>query len=117
MSKSKETLSGVITYEILPDGCLNGIYSNDHPKTQNKIFNEIARKSDENPEEILGEYICCYIDFGNTIQKCKLIIHNKSKRKQNGQYHFEWFDGKEMIFEGTGWLTRKNQLTVSYRRK
>ncbi len=110
-------LNGVMVYEILPNGCLNGVYSNDHPKTNNQIFNDVARKKiSDNGDEILGEYICGFIGSDNTVWDCKLIIHNRPKRVQNGQYHFEWYDKNDiLIFEGTGWRTKANQIAVSYR--
>lgn len=108
--------SGVIVYEIFPDGCLNGVYSNDHHLTKNKIFNEIARKIDtseagEDENNISGQYICSYIDLSNEVYICDLEIkHN------NGRYDFSWREKvtKQVKFKGTGWLTKQNQITVSY---
>lgn len=112
------TFEGIMVYEILPNGCLNGVYTNDHPDTRNEIFNGIARKRSKQEEGILGDYTCGFMSHtSDNIWECDLKIHNTPKRKRNGQYHFEWFDKKtkKMIFEGTGWLTRPNQVTVSYR--
>lgn len=123
------TLNGVIVYEILPNGCLNGVYSNDHDSTNNEIFNEIARqKFKVNGDELLGEYACSYIDLGNNIVNCDLVISNplirKHPRARHGQFDFTWYElgtydrasnTGNIIFEGTGWRTRVNQITVSYR--
>ena len=118
------TLDGVIVYEILPNGCLNGVFSNDHPDNVNhEMFNEIAKKvsniDNNGGDEIFGNYICSYIDFGNEVEICDLVIKPGHKR-QNGrrcQYDFIWQDKitKKIKFEGSGWRTRANQITVSYR--
>lgn len=115
------TFNGVAVYEILPNGCLNGVYTNDHPNTQNEILNEIARKVlNGNGDINTGKYVCSYIDAGNVTVNCDLEITTGIVRKngRSGQYDFKWYDtGKTTnpIFEGTGWLTRHNQITVSYR--
>lgn len=114
------SINGVAVFEILPNGCLNGVYSNDHPDTKNEIYNEIARKmSGDDLDSIIGTYACSFISLRNEIFNCILVIHNQSKRKKNGQYHFEWYDSdkstRKMMYEGTGWKTRDNQITVSYR--
>jgi len=57
---------GIAVYEILPNGCLNGVYSNDDPATEDEIFNEIARKHpNEVGQGIEGKYTCGYIDLKN----------------------------------------------------
>lgn len=124
-----KTFDGVIVYEILPNGCLNGVYSNDHLSTKNEIFNEIARKkSGYVGDEILGVYACSYMDVGNVIVNCILTITDPSsrvsKRANSGQFDFTWYlsgtfneekNTGTKIFEGTGWRTKVNQITVSYR--
>ncbi len=114
-----KTFDGVITYDILPDGCLNGVYSNDHPDTKNKICNEIARKitDDTNDTDALaGKYVCVYIDPDNSIGECTLVIHTRPVKRRNGQYHFEWYNkSNQKIYEGSGWRIRDNQITVSYK--
>ena len=120
-------MNGIVVFEIFPNGCLNGVYSNDHLDTKNEIFNEIARKiSGEESDEILGVYACSYIDVGNIVKNCVLVISNpllrKPPRVRKGQYDFTWYRDYNpktkkgnIIFEGTGWRTRENQITVSYR--
>ena len=106
---------GVVVYEILPDGCLNGVHSNDHQNTKNEIFNEIARKiikDDSRINVVEGDYICCYIDLANEPYICDLIISNN-----NGRYDLIWHERNQptvIKFKGTGWCTRKDQLTVRY---
>jgi len=100
---------GIVVYEIFPNGCLNGVYSNDHPLTQNEIFNEIARKKSKNAGKIDGDYTCCYIDLNNVAYICDLEIKNNSN-----QFQFTWYETgtRNVKFKGIGWLTRNNQITV-----
>jgi hypothetical protein len=107
------TLKGVIVYEIFPNSCLNGVYSNTHGKTKNEIFNEIARKKESpNDGKIEGLYTCCYIDLDSIPFICDLKISPASE----GKYKFEWMDTEKnkLKFKGIGWLTKENQITVSY---
>lgn len=110
MSKLKFT--GVVIYEILPDGCLNGIYTNDHQLTNGKIFNEIARKKSEDYNDVIGDYVCSCIDFNNQVKNCELTIRFSPK---NNQYKLDWSDNQGPLFNGIGWLTRDNQLSVIYK--
>ena len=111
-----KTFDGVCVYEILPDGCLNGVYTNDRPDTKNEMFNEIARKvSGNDKDKIIGKYVCCYIDVGNTPKICELVIQVGQRHVRNGQYDFMWYESGVMVYEGTGWRTRDTQITVSYR--
>ena len=128
------TLDGVVLYEIFPDGCLNGTFSNDHPngfitasgiRIGNRLFNEIARKIDQNnndilnnPSALIGEYICSYIDLGGIVYECRLEIslgHIRRNRRACG-YDFVWNDSTSgaILFEGSGWRIG-NQIVVSYR--
>lgn len=107
------TYNGVIVYEILPNGCLNGVYSNDHKNTKNEIFNEIARKKQkEDTNKIEGIYSCSYIDLNSEVFECDLEI-----TANNGRYEFIWTELVTGVtkFTGTGWLTRQNQITVMYK--
>lgn len=111
LSIKGKTLRGVITYEILPDGCLNGVYSNNAQKTNGEIFNEIAkRKPGQIKGEISGQYICCYIDSDYNVHECELKVTGIL----NANYEFEWHKQGVKMFEGTGWRTKQNQLTISY---
>ena len=120
------SFNGVAVYEILPNGCLNGVYTNDHPDTSNEMFNEIARRKPvaekeilAYPNDILGLYACSYIDLGNIVCECDLEIRIGRVRRngRSGLYDLFWFETgtNNLIFEGTGWRTRQNQITVSYR--
>lgn len=105
--------NGIITFEILPDGCLNGVYSNDDLATKGKIFNEIAKKInlDTSDDSITGTYNCAWFDIGAIIEESKLII----TLVNNGSYKLEWTKNGIIMFEGAGWKTRDNQLTCFYR--
>ncbi|MDB5136010.1 MAG: hypothetical protein JWP37_2613 [Mucilaginibacter sp.] len=113
--KIGKTLNGIVVYEILPDGCLNGVYSNTHKDTKNQIFNEMARKNSLFDEDkIDGIYACSNIDLANLVYTCELDIANT-----NNQYTLKWYEitskrNRILKFEGIGWRTRKNQLTVMY---
>ena len=107
------TYNGIIVYGIYLDGCLNGVYSNDHQLTNNEIFNEIARKKSKDEDEILGIYTCSYIDLSSKAYICDLEI----KIGKKAQYDFIWYETghpNKIKFIGIGWRTSKNQITVSY---
>jgi len=129
------TLDGVVLYEIFSDGCLNGVFSNNHPagfindaagnRIGNRLFNEIARKIDQNdndilnnPSALIGNYICSYIDLGGVVCECRLEI-SLGHIRRNGracEYDFIWTDRTigARIFEGSGWRIG-NRIAVSYR--
>lgn len=113
MAIQKKEYQGVISYEILPDGCLNGVYSDNHPDTENRIFNEILKKSDES-KSIDGNYKALYFDVHGP-QECTVKV--TPNKKNHGHFYFEWFSGTKRIFDGSGWQLRENQIVVSYRHK
>ncbi|MEI9933807.1 MAG: hypothetical protein WDM71_02930 [Ferruginibacter sp.] len=109
---------GVQVYEILPNGCLNGVYANEG--SLNEIFNEISRKSAKqediniDPKDILiGKYDCFYFDLNNKGEECELNIINGGS---NSQYIFKWSEkgSTSSKFEGKGWKTNHNQITIKY---
>jgi len=103
---------GVVVYEIYPNGCLNGIYAETNRLLENKIFNEILRKRDMEPENVLeGNYKSVCIDIHDTI-----IEYDVSIRDKNGKIQILWSIDNVQKYEGTGWKTRENQLTISYRK-
>jgi hypothetical protein len=113
MSKFK----GIVVYEILPNGCLNGVYSNNDLATKDEIFNEIARKHpDEGVHGIVGKYTCGYIDLNNQLHECILQITSITNTANNFQYEFVWHDkiSNAIKWKGIGWRTRDNQITVRY---
>jgi hypothetical protein len=110
---------GMIAYEIVGDGCLNGLWSNDD-KGRGKVMNEIARKkgpdskkwdkaSDENRMNINGEYNCAWIERGEVPTIAELKISN-----MGSAYSFEWLvDGVEH-FIGVGRQVGAKQVLVTY---
>jgi hypothetical protein len=102
---------GVLVYEIYPNGCLNGIYADTNRLLENKIFNEILKKRNtEIDSELTGNYKSVCIDFNETI-----IEYDVSIREKGGKIQILWSIDNVQKYEGTGWRTRENQLTVSYR--
>ena len=105
---------GIQVYEILPDGCLNGTYANEG--TSNEIYNEISRKKSESNLELtdplIGYYDCVYFDIGNKHYECDLEITKGSISK----YYFIWSEKgpTKPIFEGHGWQTNQNTITIKY---
>ena len=103
------TFSGVITFEILANNCLNGHYTNDHPDTGGQLYNEIARKISEG-NGITGQYICSYIDVGNIVKVCTLEI----REGIGDNLLFSWNMDGTQIFKGIGLLNKENRLRVEY---
>lgn len=108
---------GVQVYDILPSGCLNGVYAN--PGTNGSVYNEIARKKEkqkevlnDNADSIIGDYDCFYFDLDNERCNCNLAI----RMGTTSQYVFTWTDlVGNPIFTGEGWKTSGNQITIQYR--
>jgi hypothetical protein len=110
----KNTHKGVMVYEILPDGCLNGVGADTWSDTKNEIFNEMAKKvSDSTKGEILGTYKGVYTGLNGLLVETKLEI----SPSKEAHYSFNWYEGEsrdKWNYEGLGWLTRPNQITVLY---
>jgi hypothetical protein len=108
-----ERYIGVMVYEILPDGCLNGVGSDTHPNTNNKIFNEIARKKNGfNEQTIIGDYTCSYMNLQGQLIIADLKINQHKKSK--GRFEFSWIENENETYKGIGWKTKENQVTVYY---
>jgi hypothetical protein len=102
-------LWGMIIYEILGDGCLNGVWTNTHTESK-KLMNEIARKkrSDEK-DPIAGEYYMSWIEekggpVTGTLKIASKITH----------YSFEWIVSGKSSFMGIGILVGECRLAVTY---
>ncbi len=107
-----EKYIGVMVYEILPDGCLNGVGSDTHPNTNNKIFNEIARKKNGLNDQIIGDYTCSYMNLKGQLITADLKI--KQNKKSKGQFEFSWIEETIETYKGIGWKTKENQIAVYY---
>jgi len=113
MSKIKE---GIGLYNIELDGCLNGVYTNEHKTLGGEILNEIARirqKDKSDPTSIAGIYNCFYFDYKNARVDAELTI-----KYSNRTYEFEWVDvtgpKRHTLFKGIGYKMNEKQLAVHY---
>lgn len=106
---------GVAVYEILPNGCLSGVYCNLHKDSNDTVMNEIARKKSGDIKELKGVYTCAYIDYNGKVYECDLTIEAGPGSGHGPQYKLKWYHKADGIhFDGDGWHTRENQLTVHY---
>jgi len=109
---NKGIQKGMILYTIEKDGCLNGIYTNEHPAAAGSILNEITKKSDTKPDDLEGTYLSAYFESDNgKVTECKLAIDCKSI-----PYRFVWYKNNpnNPIWEGYGYKMRENLLAVHY---
>ncbi len=119
IANQNEELWGLIVYEIVGDGCLNGMWTNNDnllwTNNSRRIMNEIARKSDGEHNNINGDYSVTYIDFNNVTLSGTLTI-----TENNGIFNFEWTinipnnNPNPFIFTGVGMRTGERQLTAIY---
>lgn len=93
----KEIFWGIANYELIGDGCLNGIWTNNDAGRGGVIMNEIARKNDKAPDKIIGNYCVSWIDPNQ-----QQPITGTLQIDQSGQeLHFDWLVGNSM-FKGVG---------------
>jgi hypothetical protein len=102
---------GMIIYEKIGEGCLNGAWNNNDPNGHYKIHNEIARKSDGHPEAIDGEYSVAWIEGNNKTIIGKLIVIPINNNKA---FSFEWLEKDSSIFTGAGIEINTRQIAVTY---
>ncbi len=111
----EQNLNGIIKYNIEPDGCLTGIFSNNDSKinpSQCDIYPEIAKKrsSDNLGNNLVGTYDCFF--FGGK-PNCKLeIIESENEMV----FHFEWSTKKEPepFHRGIGMRIDEKTIVVAY---
>jgi len=102
-------LWGMILYDIIGDGCLNGVWTNTHTESK-KIMNEIARKKKgDDKDPIAGEYYVSWIEekggpVSGTLKVESRITH----------YSFEWVVSGKVSFKGVGILMGADKLAVTY---
>ncbi|MDB5125619.1 MAG: hypothetical protein JWP94_3748 [Mucilaginibacter sp.] len=107
------TTFGVMVYEILPDGCLNGVGSDTHDRTNDKIFNEVARKENGLTEKTIeGDYTCSYMNLDGKFIVANLKI--TKPEKSEGRFEFNWIEAGKQTYKGIGWKTKENQVIVYY---
>ena len=106
--------TGIVLYNIELDGCLNGVYTNDH--VDGDIFNEIARRhTNIGEDDLSGIYDCFYFDINNSRIDAELTIGIKSNK--NRTYAFSWEVKGKIIFEGIGYRMNEKQVAVHYWQK
>lgn len=103
---------GIVLYNIEADNNLNGVYTNNHPLTNNRIFAETARfipdESSENGETEIRVYDCFYFDTEGEIE-CTLTFSIT-----NGIIDVVWSIGQRVIFRGQGFQMNERQIAISY---
>ncbi|HLO71188.1 MAG TPA: hypothetical protein VK167_09985 [Flavipsychrobacter sp.] len=110
MATPKNGFEGIIVYTIHKDGCLNGLYyATGNPA--GPTYNEIARKIDGRPEELDGDYVCCWIDGDNNVVEGKLNI---SKITSNGTFDVKCDVKGKPDFIGTGFWLDDKMFAVHY---
>jgi len=96
---------GIVLYNIELNGNLNGVYTNDHPITNNRIFTETARPRDNET----NVYDCFYFDAADGRVNCTLTF-----TITNGIYDAEWELENGFIFRGRGFQMNDRQIAISY---
>lgn len=99
---------GIALYSIELDGCLNGVYTNEHE--DGRIRNEIAVKTSSDNEDLIGTYEYTYFDGQERYIGLLEIrsLHSKT-------FTFEWRDESgNLVFSGTGYKMNEKQVAVRY---
>lgn len=53
---------GMVIYEKMGDGCLNGLWNNNDVNNTRRIHNEIARKKGNKKKDVAGDYTVSWIE-------------------------------------------------------
>lgn len=102
-------LWGMVIYDLIGDGCLNGIWTNTHTECK-KIMNEIARKKKrEEKDEFAGEYYVSWIEEKGGPVSGTLKIESRITH-----YYLEWVVSGKVSFRGVGIPMTSKQLVVTY---
>lgn len=122
--RENKDLWGIVVYEIVGDGCLNGLGTNNY--NGGNFINEILRKKDGSKiidvrKDIEGKYSTSWIEPKEPNEPCcgtlEIIPDNN-----DGTYKVKWMDiwgrrereNAPVEFEGIGVITGEKQLTVFY---
>jgi len=106
---SGSQLWGMITYELMGDGCMNGTWTNIHTESK-KVMNEIARKKDGiDRGELPGEYYVSWIENKGGPVSGTLKIESRVTH-----YYFEWIVSGKVSFRGVGMQVTDKRLAVTY---
>ncbi|HPS72091.1 MAG TPA: hypothetical protein PLM70_07545 [Bacteroidales bacterium] len=111
--KNEKELWGFVVYDIMDDGCLNGIWTNSYAQ-ENQLMNEIARKekiSNDNIE-IAGHYKLAWIEPNEKKPITGTLII--TKKPDENTYLVEWRNGNKIAFYGKGLILGKKKLVVYY---
>lgn len=102
-------LWGMMVYEIIGDGCMNGLWTNTHTENR-KVMNEIARKKKGNEkDEIAGEYYVSWIEEKGGPVSGALKIESRITH-----YYLEWIVSGKVSFRGVGIQVADKRLVVTY---
>ena len=106
---SGSQLWGMITYELMGDGCMNGTWTNIHTESK-KVMNEIARKKDGvDKGDLSGEYYVSWIENKGGPVSGTLKIESRITH-----YYFEWIVSGKVSFRGVGMQVTDKRLAVTY---
>ncbi len=106
---------GIVLYNIERNGNLNGVYTNNHPVTESRIFTETARLVDDTLIEGNTEihiYESCYFDAINGG-----VNRNLTFRISDGIINAQWSIGEQILFVGQGFQMNERQIAITYERK
>lgn len=103
---------GIVNYEIIGDGSLNGIWTNNFEQRGGLIMNEIARKIDNSQNDIFeGEYYVSWIEPNQEPINGRLKIASI----HSGELRFEWtINDNSGGFKGVGLRVGLNNIIAFY---
>ncbi|MBI4929726.1 MAG: hypothetical protein HY841_03110 [Bacteroidetes bacterium] len=114
LQQAKINLWGITVYEMVGDGCLNGLGSNNDMNNGERFqfVNEIARKKDGSGNIIEGTYSVAWIEPRFLSDKNHETL--KIIPDDDGTYKVQWIISEHVDFEGAGIKTGEKQFTVFY---
>ena len=102
---------GMVIYQKVGDGCLNGLWNNNDVNNQGRIHNEIARKTSGIPNDTNGDYAVSWIEANNDIISGTLQVRPINN---NTAFSFHWINEGVIAFRGVGMDIGSNQIAVTY---
>lgn len=107
-------LWGVVTYKIVGDGCLNGLWTNNY--SSQSLMNEIGRRLQKynDNDNISGDYTSAYIENNGTAFTGELKIQKKETRIYKLKWSHINIKGTSVEYEGVGMEVGINQLVAIY---
>ena len=109
-----EEFRGIVLYNIELDGNLNGIYTNNHPVTNGRIFTETARLTDDTLVEGETEvhiYECFYFDAVDSGVECTLTFRITNRIIKAA---WQMRDQESPLFIGEGFQMNDHQIAINY---